>query len=76
MLLLFIGTTEVVFLTNYTPVVLKENKEDTLIKQMKIQNSKFKKQKTKNEIKATGPRMAHGFAEIQRQTGEDPYGTN
>jgi len=28
------------------------------------------------EIKATGPRMAPGFLEIQRQTGEDPYGRN
>lgn len=28
------------------------------------------------EIKATGPRKAPGFLEIQRQTGEDPYGRN
>jgi hypothetical protein len=34
------------------------------------------KAKRTAEIKATGPRMAHGFAEIQRQTGEDPYGRN
>ena len=28
------------------------------------------------EIKATGPRKAPGFLEIQQQTGEDPYGRN